>query len=133
LRYRLGMADGAHGPGDVQPLVLTDGGTIPGPDIPNWQGEYILGLCEEAVTWRGASVKYLAISPRYVGTTLTDIRHAGGIVGVGRVLPEVDARLWKVSEDQGPSGRGKPVYRSGDLPLAHDNSGWGIEFLGDQA
>lgn len=95
------MADGAHGPGDVLPLVIVDGGTIPGPDIQNWRGEFMLGICEEAVTWRGASVKVLAISHRYVGTTLADIRHGGGIVGVGRVLPGVDARLWKALDPAG--------------------------------
>jgi hypothetical protein len=95
------MADGAHGPGDVSPLVIIDGGSIAGPDIPNWQGEYMLGICDEAVTWRGATVKYLAISPRYVGTTLADIRHTGGIVGVGRVLPGVDAHLWAVLDPAG--------------------------------
>ena len=95
------MADGAHGPGDVSPLVIFDGGTISGPDLPNWQPESMLGICEEAVTWRGASVTFLAISPRYLGTTLADIRHAGGIVGVGRVLPGIDARLWKSLDPAG--------------------------------
>jgi hypothetical protein len=77
------MADGSHGPGDVPPLVISDGGTIRGPDLPNWQAESMLAICEEALNWRGATVKYLTIIPRYVGTTLTDIRDAGGIAHSG--------------------------------------------------
>jgi hypothetical protein len=103
------MADGAHGPGDVPPLVIIDGGNIAAPNMPNWQGEYMLGICEEAVTWRGTSVKFLAVSPRYVGTTLADIRLAGGIVGVGRVLPGVDARLWEVLDPAGIDNWGAGV------------------------
>jgi hypothetical protein len=92
------MADGLHGPGGVPPLVITDSGTIRGPDLPNWQAESMLAICEEALNWRSATVKYLSISPRYVGTTLTDIRDAGGIVGVGRILPGHDARQWRLLE-----------------------------------
>jgi hypothetical protein len=96
IRYRLGMADGAHGPGDVPLLVLTDGGTIQGPALPNWQIESMLGICEEALLWRGTLVSFITISPRYVGTTLAAIRRAGGIVGVSRVLDGNDARLWQM-------------------------------------
>ena len=96
FRYRLGMADGAHGPGDVPLLVLTDGGTIRRPALPNWEKESMLGICEEALPWHGTMVSFVTISPRYVGTTLADIRRAGGIVGVSRVLDGNDARLWQV-------------------------------------
>jgi hypothetical protein len=92
------MADGSHGPGDVPPFVITDGGNIRGPELPNWQAESMLAICEEPLIWRGAAVKYLSISPRYVGTTLNDIREAGGIVGVGRVLPGNDALEWRQLE-----------------------------------
>jgi hypothetical protein len=89
------MADGAHGPGDVPLFVVSDGGTIRRPSLPNWQ-DAMLGICEETFEWRGSSVNFVTISPRYVGTTLADIRESGGIVGVGRVLDGIDARLWEV-------------------------------------
>lgn len=90
------MADGAHGPGDVPVLRISDGGTVQGPDLPNWQGEFMLGICDDAMTWRGAEVRFLTIAPRYVGTTLADIRRSGGIVGVCRVIAQHDALLWQL-------------------------------------
>jgi len=95
-RYRLGMADGAHGPGDVGPLVVTDGGSIAGPDLTNWQVESMLAICEEPLTWRGDFVAFLVLSPRYLGVNLESVRREGGIVGVGRILPGYDPREWPV-------------------------------------
>lgn len=94
-RYRVGMADGVYGPGDVAPLSTTDGGSIRGPDLPNWQTEFMLLICEEPVIWRGDLISFLEVSPRYVGATLESIRREGGIVGVGRVLPGHDPREWR--------------------------------------
>jgi hypothetical protein len=76
-RYRLGMADGVCGPGDVAPLSTTDDGSIRGPDLPNWQKEYMLLICEEPVIWRGDLISFLEVSPRYVGATLASIRREG--------------------------------------------------------
>jgi hypothetical protein len=88
------MADGSHGRGDVPPFVITDGGNIHRPELPNSPAESMLAICEEPLIWRGAAIRYLSIRPRYDGTTLNDIREAGGIVVVGRVLSWNDALEW---------------------------------------
>jgi hypothetical protein len=38
-RYRLSLGDGAHGPGDIAEIIISDGGEVSGPDLPNWQGD----------------------------------------------------------------------------------------------
>jgi hypothetical protein len=91
-RYRLGLGDGAYGPGDIEEIVLSDGGVIRGPDLPNWQGEYLLGVCEMPTSHHDQALLYLLLSPRYVGDSLAHIRQSGGVVGVGRVLPGRDPR-----------------------------------------
>jgi hypothetical protein len=86
-RYRLGLGDGAYGPGDINEIVLSDGGVVKGPDLPNWQGEYLLGVCEAPTSYRGETLHYVTLAPRYAGDSLAHIRQSGGVVGVGRVLP----------------------------------------------
>jgi hypothetical protein len=90
-RYRLGLGDGAYGPGDIDEIVLSDGGVIEGPDLPNWHGQYLLGVCERPTSYRGEALRYVILSPRYVGDSLIHIRESGGVVGVGRVLPGREA------------------------------------------
>jgi hypothetical protein len=86
-RFRLGLGNGAYGHGDTGEIILPDGGIVRGPNLPNWQGEYLLGICETPTSYRGDAVRYVTISPRYAGESLDDIRQSGGEVGVGRVLP----------------------------------------------
>jgi hypothetical protein len=87
-RYRLNLRDG--GPGDIDELILTAGGVVRGPDLPNWQPEYLLGICEMPTSYRGQELKYVTLSPRYAGESLDRIRNSGGVVGVGRILPGRD-------------------------------------------
>jgi hypothetical protein len=95
-RYRLGMADGVYGPGDVEALVVADGGPIGGPKSSNWQPDSMLAICEEPIIWQGESVSFLVINPSFVGVTLSSIREKGGVVAVGRILPGHDPREWRV-------------------------------------
>jgi hypothetical protein len=87
-RYKLNLSDG--GPRDIDAVVLSDGGVVRGPDLPNWQTEYLLGICEAPISYRGEALHYVTLSPRYVGESLDHIRQSGGVVGVGRVLPGRD-------------------------------------------
>jgi hypothetical protein len=57
-RYRLGMADGAHGPGDVPLLTITSCHLVTGPNLPNWQPEAMLASLDEPLQWRGESEVY---------------------------------------------------------------------------
>jgi hypothetical protein len=93
-RYRLGLADGAYGPGDVAPLTLTLGRIIKGPNLPNWQPDSILAALERPVEWRGELVCYVTLNPRYTTDTLNEIREKGGVVAVGRVRPGHDPLDW---------------------------------------
>jgi hypothetical protein len=94
-RFRLGMAGGAHGPGDVEPLMITSCGTVRGPDLPNWQGEAILASLDTPLLWHGELVSFVTFSPRYVTDTLADIAKVGGTVGVGRVRPGHNPLQWE--------------------------------------
>lgn len=87
-RYRLNISDG--GSGDIDEIILSDGGVVRGPDLPNWQPEYLLGICEMPTSYRGEELKYVALSPRYAGESLDRIRRSGGVVAVGRILPGRD-------------------------------------------
>jgi hypothetical protein len=95
------MADGVYGPGDVEPLVVADGGDIAGPKSSDWQPYSMLAICEEPIIWRGESVRFLVINPRHVGVTLSSIREKGGIVAVGRIVPGHDPREWRVLKPDG--------------------------------
>jgi hypothetical protein len=88
-QYKLSLGDGEYGPGDVGEITVVDEGTVPGPNSPNWQPEYLLVKCLAPTSYRGKELKYLVLSPRYKGATLTDIRREGGVVAVGRVLPGI--------------------------------------------
>jgi hypothetical protein len=89
-RYRLNLDNGAHGPGDIAEIVISDGGDVRGPNSPNWQSEYMLGICEVPTSYRGDELRFVTLAPRYVGDSLAQIRQSGGTVGVGRVLPGRD-------------------------------------------
>jgi hypothetical protein len=97
-RYRLGLGDGAHGPDDIAEIILTDGGAVRGPNLPNWQGDYFLGICEAPTCYRGEALQYVTLTPRNVGDSLAHIRQSGGVVGVGRVLPGRDPRTSRAFE-----------------------------------
>jgi hypothetical protein len=88
-QYKLSLEDGAYGPGDIREITVLDEGTVPGPKSPNWQPEYLLVKCLAPTSYRGQELKYLVLSPRYKGATLTDIRREGGVVAVGRILPGI--------------------------------------------
>jgi len=81
----LALGEGSYGPGGE--VTLLDEGNIAGPNLPNWQPEYILGRCIAPLSSSAIELDFLVLSPRYVGVTLDDIRHRGGTVGVSRVLP----------------------------------------------
>jgi len=92
-RYRIGLGDGCYGPGDIAHLLVSDGGTVRGPQLPDSQPEYILGICEEPKAYRGEPLQYVVLSPRYTTDTLRTIRESGAVVAVGRILPPCDPRL----------------------------------------
>lgn len=84
-RYKLALGEGAYGPGGE--ITVTDEGNIAGPNLPNWQPEYLLGRCITPLSSDPIELDLLVLSPRHVGITLDDIRNRGGAVGVARVLP----------------------------------------------
>ena len=93
-RYRLGLADGAYGPGDVPSLTITTCQLVKGPDLPNWQPEAMLASLDEPLQWRGEEVRYVAFNPRYTSQTMSSVTRSGGVVGVSRVLPGHDPLDW---------------------------------------
>jgi hypothetical protein len=93
-QFRLGLADGAYGPGDVPPLIVTLRQTVRGPNLRNWQPESIVAALDAPIEWRGELVSYVTLSPRYTTDTLSSIRSRGGVVAVGRVLPGHDPLGW---------------------------------------
>jgi hypothetical protein len=88
-QYKLSLGDEAYGPGDIREITVQDEGTVPGPQSPNWQPEYMLVKCLNPTSYRGQELTYLVLSPRHKGTTLIDIRQEGGAVAVGRILPGI--------------------------------------------
>jgi len=93
-QYRLNLNDG--GPGDIDELILSDGGVVQGPDLPNWQPSYLLGICKTPTSYSGEALHYVTLAPRYVGESFDHIRQSGGVVGVGRVLPGRDPSTSRV-------------------------------------
>jgi hypothetical protein len=87
-QYKVSFGDGAYGPGDIEGITVLDEGTIAGPQLPNWQAEYILARCVSPNSYRGQELKYVVLSPRYANVNLTDIRRGGAVVAVGRILGE---------------------------------------------
>lgn len=92
-RYKLNLGEGAYGPGDLGEITILDEGTIAGPNLPNWQDEYMLAKCIAPNSYRGQELKYVVVSPRYANASLRDIRRGGVAVSVGRVLPGVWATM----------------------------------------
>jgi len=93
-RFLLALGDGAYGPGDVEPFVVRVIGTIPGPNLPNWDYETLLAVCERPFLWHGEEVKYIIASPRYSLDSLSSIALRGGIVALGRVRPGHNPTEW---------------------------------------
>jgi len=85
-QFKLALGDGVYGPGGE--VTLLDEGNIAGPNSPNWQAEYMLARCIAPLSSGPAQPDLLVLSPRNAGVTLDDVRHRGGVVGVGRVLRE---------------------------------------------
>jgi hypothetical protein len=92
-RFRLALGDGAYGLGDIREITLSDGGIVRGPTLPNWQGDYLLGICETPMSYRGGALSFVTLAPRYAAESLDHIRQSGGVVGIGRVLPGRDPRM----------------------------------------
>jgi hypothetical protein len=99
-RCTVDLADGAHGPGDVPPFVVSDFRTVLGPDLPNWQRDAVLASVENPFDWRGHLVRFITFSTRYSGDSLSKILTDGGIVGVGRIATDVDPRKWERLDPQ---------------------------------
>jgi hypothetical protein len=93
-RFRLGLSDGAYGPGNIVPFTVTSIHELPGPGLPNWQSAVLLAEVECQMEWRGECVRYVTLSPRYSDGTVHSIRKEGGIVAVGRVRPGRDPFEW---------------------------------------
>jgi hypothetical protein len=87
MRLRVSFADGAYGPGDLDPVLVENLGEVFGPELPNWRGAYMLVRCVTPVAFRGSLLELLIVAPRYSGVTLPSLRSDGGIAGVARVLP----------------------------------------------
>jgi hypothetical protein len=94
-RFRLGLADGAYGPGDVEPFTVNSIRELPAPRLPDWQPEVLLAVLEPQIEWHGEEVRYVALSPRTWGGTVFRMRKEGGAVAVGRVRPGHDPLQWK--------------------------------------
>jgi hypothetical protein len=93
-RLRLVLGDGAYGPGDVEPFRVDIVGMIPGSDLPDWNHEALLAICEKPFDWHGEIVEYVVISPRYTQDSISSIALRGGGVGLGRVRPGHDPTKW---------------------------------------
>ena len=93
-RYRLGLADGAYGPGDIEPLTIRMRRVVKGPNLPNWQPEAIVASLETPIEWHGELVSFVTLSPRSMSDTVFSLRDRGGVVAVGRVLPGNDPLQW---------------------------------------
>ena len=93
-RFVIALADGAYGPGDVEPFLVTEVRVLRGLELPNWKRDSILASCEEAFLWRGELVACVTLDPRYETDSLSSIQSSGGVVAVGRVLPSHDALQW---------------------------------------
>jgi hypothetical protein len=87
--FKLNLGDTPYGPGDIHEITVVDEGDIAGPNLPNWQAEYMLARCVTPNSYRGEELKYLVLSPRYTNVGLAEIRLGGATVAVGRVLPGV--------------------------------------------
>ena len=94
-RFRLSLSDGAHGPGNIEPFTVASIHELPGPELPNWQPEVLLTEVECEMQWRGETVRYAILSPRYAGGTVSRMLKEGGVVAVGRVRPGHDPLEWK--------------------------------------
>jgi hypothetical protein len=97
-RYHIGLADGAHGPGDVPFFAVTMRRLLRGPNLPNWQQEAALASVDAPFDWRGHLVRYVTFSPRYVGHALATILSQGGVVGVARVASHAEPLDWNCLE-----------------------------------
>jgi hypothetical protein len=93
--YRLALADGAHGPGNVPPFAVKTRRLIPAPALPNWQSQSILASVEVPFKWHGELVSYVTITPRYTTDSLLSIEGQGGVVGVSRVRPGENPLEWE--------------------------------------
>ena len=86
-RYRIGLGDGAHGPGDVPQFAVTVQRVVASS---NPQVDTAVASVDAPFYWRGYKVTHVTFSPRYVGTTLATILADGGIVNVMLVETGVD-------------------------------------------
>ena len=93
-RLHLALGDGSYGPGDVEPFLVDVVGIIRGPDLPNWDHESLIAVCEHPFIWHGDEVKYVVASPRHSNVSLSSIELRGGIVALGRVRPGHDPVKW---------------------------------------
>jgi hypothetical protein len=66
-RYKLGLGEGAYGPGDISVITVVDEGDIAGPMLANWRVEYMLARCLTPTSYYGEEVRYLVLYPRYAG------------------------------------------------------------------
>lgn len=90
-RYKLGLGNGAYGPGDIGVIIVVDEGNVAGPTLADWQAEYMLAKCLTPTSYYGYEVRYLALCPRYETDSLSSIRSTGGVVAVGRILRDLVA------------------------------------------
>ena len=114
LQYRLGVAGGAHGPGDFPEVTVIASGYVRGPDEPNWQHDFLLLRCVPPFRYAGDEVLYLVAAPRYATDALGKIRDEGGIVGVARVLPNHVPQITRQIQTSHVSYLGAGVLRPCD-------------------
>ena len=62
-------------------------GVIPGPDLPNWQGELLLLNVLEPFQCDGELVSQILCTPRYKGDPMFFARYLSCTVGISRVRP----------------------------------------------
>ena len=96
-----------EGPDGPNRILAKGVGVVRGPDLPNWQKEDYLLEVLHPFDLDGEEVRYLLVSPRYVGDTIEDAMSGYCIVGIGRVRPNV-------------------IVKAGDQYSAQDTEYWAI-------
>jgi hypothetical protein len=88
-RYELSVGEpwDFEGPDGQNRVIVDSLGTVTGPDLENWQSNYLLLRVATPFQFKGERVEQLIAAPRYEGDSLQAIQSNGGTVGVARVRP----------------------------------------------
>ncbi len=76
-----------EGPDGQNRVIVDSLGIVAGPNLENWQGNYLLLRVATPFEFKGERIEQLIAAPRYEGDSLQSIQSNGGTVGVARVRP----------------------------------------------